>query len=356
MSISAHNPYEEPESSTTRWVLIFVLLSLLAHAIIIAAIFLITRFMPVPKIVVPEPETTTLTLTQLPPQAAPPRKPIFIPTNPQANAQHKQQLVESANDHDLTSTSKTARNPDSIMPDVVGKEHASQFNNTPEVQAPQEPQVSSTPPTPKQAEPQKPTPPQPNPNQAKQPPPKPPQPAAKPLPPTPPQKAPPQLDANGLPVLPPLNAPTLAPPNSAAPALAPAPSPLQQAASSHGAVQPGSDNSPAAMATVFGKYKQRVYAAVGSRWYPKINNSLQLIGVGQVHVQYTIYSDGTVETKILDSGGSAMQMLLSISVNSIREAAPFDSFDKYPGLREEIIKAQGGDGNSYTDDFTFSVY
>ena len=40
MSISVRNPYEDPESSTTKWVAIFILLSLLAHAIIIAAILL----------------------------------------------------------------------------------------------------------------------------------------------------------------------------------------------------------------------------------------------------------------------------------------------------------------------------
>ena len=50
-----------------------------------------------------------------------------------------------------------------------------------------------------------------------------------------------------------------------------------------------------------------------------------------------------------------MQMLLSISLNSIRDSAPFDKFDDYPGLREELIRA-GGDGKSYTDDFSFSVY
>ena len=75
-----------------------------------------------------------------------------------------------------------------------------------------------------------------------------------------------------------------------------------------------------------------------------------------MHIQFTIHSDGSIDTKVLDGGNAALQMLLSISLNSLREAAPYDTFDKYPGLREQIIKEQGGDGNSYTDDFTFSVY
>jgi len=355
MSITARNPYEDPESSTPKWVLIFILLSLLAHAIIIAAILLITIFMPVPKFVPPAPSATTLTLTPLPPVPATPNKPVFIPTNPDANAPHKVQPVESANDNELKSKSQTPRAPDSIMPDVTGKKHNTDLNNSPNIPAPQKPEVSSTPPTPKQAKPQKPTPPQPKPQQAKQP--QPPQPAPKPAPPTPPKKAPPQVDPlTGLPVLPLINAPTMAPPNEAAQPLAPAAAERQEAADVHGGLGRKGDNSPAAMATVLGKYKQKVYRAVGSRWYPKVDSSFQVLGVGTVHVQFTIHSDGTVETKVLDAGDSSMQTLLSISINSIREAAPYDKFDDYPGLREELIKEQGGDGSSYTDDFTFSIY
>jgi outer membrane biosynthesis protein TonB len=352
MSIHAHSPYEEREESSTRWVITFILLSLLAHAVLITAILLITVFMPVPKIKIPEPGTTTLTLTQLPPQAAP-RKPMFVPTKPQANVPHTQQQMESANDTKLTSKSQTARKPDAIMPDVTGKVHNPDLNQSPNVVAPPKPEVSTTQPTPKQAKPEKPTPPQASPDQAKQPPPKPPEPNPKPLPPTPPKPAPPQLDANGLPILPPLNAPTMAPPDSAAQPLAPAPSQPQQAIDAHGGVGMSGDNSPAAMATALGKYKQKVYEAVGSHWYPKIEN-YQLFGVGVVQVQFTIHSDGTVETKELDDGGGGMQLLTSASVNAIRESAPFDPFP--PEMIKELISEQGGDGSSYTAVFSFSIY
>jgi len=351
MSITARSPYEDPESSTTKWVLIFILLSLLAHAIIIAAIILVTVFMPVPKIVLPKPAIPTITLT-LPPPAAAPKKPIFIPTTPDANAPHKVQPIVSANDTEQKSKSETARAPESIMPDVLGKKHNSDLNESPNISAPPKPEVSSTPPTPKQAKPQKPTP--PSPPQPQQPPP--PQPAPKPAPPTPPKKAPPQLDANGLPVLPPINAQTMAQENPSLVSVPPSAPPPMQPADVHGGLGRHDNNSPAAMATVLGKYKQKIYLAVGSRWYPKVDKSFQVLGVGTVHIQFTIHSDGTVETKVLDAGDSTMQTLLSISINSIREAAPYDKFDDYPGLREEIIKEQGGDGSSYTDDFTFSIY
>jgi len=346
MSIRMRNPYEAPEPSiNTRGLVDLLLLSLLAHALIITAILLITVFMPVPKIIIPVPAITTLTLTPLPPPVpATPKKPLFIPTTPQPNVPHKVQPVESANDTELTSKSPTARKPDSIMPDVTGREHAPNLNETPNVQTPPKPEVSSTPPTPKQPKPEKPTPPQP------------PQPPAKPRPPTPPKKPQPQVDENGLPVLPPLAAPTMAQVNPALASPPPAVSMPQEATSVHGALGRRGDNSPAAMATALGKYKQKIYLAVGSRWYPDVNQHFQTLGVGVVRVQYTIHYDGSVETKVLDPGNSTMQQLLSISINSIRDSAPFDKFEDYPGLREEIIKEQGGDGSSYTDDFTFSIY
>ena len=346
MAVIVRNPYEEPESSTTRWVVTFILLSLLAHAIIIAAILLITVFMPVPKLVLPEPPSTTLTLTPLPSAPAQPKKPIFVPTNPQANAPHKIQPIESANDTELTSKSKTARAPESIMPDVTGKEHNPNLNESPNVRAPQKPEVSSTPPTPKQAKPEKPTPPQPNPQQGRQTPS--PQ-TPKPLPPTPPQKAPPQVDPlTGLPVLPPISAPTMAPPDQSAQPLSPAPSQLQQATSVHGALGRNGDNSPAAMATELGKYKQYIYSVVGSYWYPAVDKSFQVLPVGMVHIQFTIHSDGTISDVVVLQGNEPnLQLLMAISKNALVAPAPYKQFS------DAMIKQVG---DSYTDDFTFSVY
>jgi len=346
MLMTARGPYEDQESTTTKWLVIFVLLSLLAHAIIIAVILLITVFMPVPKMAPPEPPSPSVTLS-LQPAPAPVRPPMphFMVTAPEPNAPHKQQLIQSANDHELTSKSKTARAPDSVMPDVVAREHAANLNESPNVQAPQTPQVSSTPPTPKQAKPEKPTPPQPNPQQGKQnpSPPTPPKPPS----PIPPKKAEPTVDPlTGLPVLPPLNVPTMAPPNSAAQPLAPAPSQLEQAQSAHGALGRQGNNSPAAMQTELGKYKQYVYSVVGSHWYPDINQHFGIIGVGMVHIQFTIHSDGRI-TDITVLEGDNLQTLRDISHNSLLAPAPFKPFN------DALIKQVG---DSYTDDFTFSVY
>ena len=358
MLMTARDPFVDQESNNTKWIALFVILSLLAHAILFAIILLITLFMPVPKIVPLEPQKDEVTLSLLPPPPVPKQQPksIFVPTTPDAHAPHKQQPIVSANDRELTSRSQKATAPESLMPQVDGKLHNADLNTSPLIKAPETPQPSTTPPTPKQARPDKPTPPQPKPQEAPQKQLQPPQPNPK-TPTVNPPKPRPAVDPDtGLPVLPPLTVATMAPPEAAAQPLAPAPSIQQEAGSVHGALGHRGDNSPAAMATLLGKYKQKVYLAVGSRWYPKVNNAFQVLGVGVVRIQYTIYQDGTVTTKVLDTGDSTMQTLLSLSLNSIRESAPFDKFDAYPGLREELIKEQGGDGSSYTDDFTFTIY
>ncbi len=171
-------------------------------------------------------------------------------------------------------------------------------------------------------------------------------PQPKPAPPKPPKPAQPEVDPiTGLPVLAPLSAPTLAPPDQSQP-LVQAPSQQQVAGSVHGALGRAGDNSPAAMATELGKYKQYVYNVVGSYWYPAVDQKFGTIGVGVVHIQFTIQKDGTLsDVRVLD--GDNVMILRNISVDALRHPAPFNPFS------EAMIKEVG---DSYTDDFSFSVY
>jgi outer membrane biosynthesis protein TonB len=343
MISTAPAPYREPEDKTLKWVMIFILLSLLLHAILFTAIFLFSRYVPTPKLTTPEPPKENKIALSL----VPPPKPIFVPTEPQANVPHIKQPIESANDTRLQSQAKAAHAPTSIMPEVDGKKHAPDMHNSPLVKAPKTPQPSTTPPTPK-AQPQKPSPtPEPQMAQQVQPRPMPPQPP-KPAPPkpTPPQ---PQVDPlTGLPVLAPISAPTMAPPNQVQP-LAPAPSQQAVAGSQHGSLGRAGDTSPAAMASDLGKYKQYVYQVVGSYWYPAIDQSFSTIGVGAVHIRFTIHKDGTLsDVEVLDGDtDSSRTILRGISLNALRSPAPFKPFS--PGMIKEV-------GDSYTDDFSFSVY
>jgi protein TonB len=171
-------------------------------------------------------------------------------------------------------------------------------------------------------------------------------PQPKPAHPTPPQKTEPKVDPDtGLPVLPPLDAQTMSTPDQAQP-LAPAPSPEQVAGSIHGAIGRPGDSSPAAMATDLGKYKQNIYSVVGSYWYPAVTEKFGTIGVGEVTIQYTIHSDGTLtDVKVLE--GDDQMILRDISLEALRHPAPFPQFSA--AMIKEV-------GDSYTDQFTFSTY
>jgi outer membrane biosynthesis protein TonB len=170
-------------------------------------------------------------------------------------------------------------------------------------------------------------------------------PQPKPAPPKP-QPQPPQVDPlTGLPLLPPLSVPTMTTPNQPHP-LAPAPSQQQVAGSVHGSLGRAGDTSAAAMASELGKYKQYVYEVVGSYWYPAIDQKFGTIGVGVVHVQFTNNNHGELaDVQVLD--GDNLMILRDISLNALRSPAPFKPFP--PAMVKEV-------GDSYTDDFSFSVY
>jgi hypothetical protein len=339
------------------WVIIFVLLSLLAHLLFVLTILVISHLIPTPKLKSPPQQITSLTLSlQQPPPPAPPHHRIFALSKPD-QSKPTQQPIESDNDSALHSQSTAARNPDSLMPDLVRKqEHASAMEDSPNA-------PSKTPPRPgnpssataaqqqqktAQQNATKPSPQnQPTPQQAQQPS----KTDSKQTKTTNQKTATPiivqqQLDANGLPVLPPISAPTMAP-ASERQETPPASSEPEIAQDSHGALGTHGDTSPAAMATELGRYKAKVYRTVGGRWYPAVDRQFQILPVGVVHIQFTIHSDGSVDTKVLDGDNGSMQILLTISLEAIRESAPFDPFT--PSMIKEV-------GDSYTDDFSFSIY
>ena len=343
MITTAPAPYREPEDKTLKWVMIFILLSLLLHAILFTAIFLFSRYVPAPKLATPEPpKENKIALSLLPPPPAP--KPIFVPTEQQANVPHTKQRIESAHDTRLQSQAKTANEPTSIMPEIEGKKHAPDMHNSPQVKAPKTPQPSTTPPTPRQEQPQKPSP-TPQPQMAQQVQPRPLPPPPKPTPPKP-KPAQQQVDPlTGLPVLAPISAPTMAPQNQTQP-LAPSPSQQAIAGSAHGSIGRQGNNSPAAMKTALGDYKEHIYEIVGSYWYPQIDKAFGTIGVGSVRIRYTIHKDGTLSDVEVIEGDNVM-ILRDISLQALRSPAPFPIFS------DDMIKEVG---DSYTDEFSFSVY
>ena len=352
---------EKPSSK--RWLIALILFSLLAHALVMLAFIFVGRHTPKWKELAQNTPPPQVNLTLVPPPALPPQRPQFIPTEPDANVPQQKSLLISDNNSILKSHNRTSRKLDSPLPDVTGNRHAADLREKPPSPA-SKPQPA-TPPTPKSQQ----QPPQPNPTKPTQ--------AAKPAPPTPPQPHPsenpdktpsrdaatkpeqPQpVDADGLPVLPPIPAPTLAQQNPqtqvqqvqrrASPASMPSFAVHQSDVSGQAGV--AGDNAPSAMASDLGRYKAIVYRAVGSRWYAKVGSgsALQVLGVGTVHITYTIYADGHLEIRSdPDANNPALMLLHSISINSMTEAAPFPPFSD--AMKKEV-------GDSYTDDFSFSIY
>ncbi len=351
----------EKGSREPRWLLAVILLSLLAHLLFVLAVVLANRFMPPPKLKNSQQlSTTTLSLEPPPPPPRPqpstPPKHIFVPTEAQPDAPHKQTLIESANDNRVQSESTAARDPNSVMPDITSKvPHANLHDspNSPSKQPPHPAQNASKS-QPQKTQPSQTTSQQAVPNPQKGTNPAPPQPNAQPTKTQPAKTAatktapPQQYDPNGLPVLPAINAPPLAPPNPHQDDSTPAVSNPEMAQDSHGALGTHGANSPEAMATELGKYKQRVYAAIGSYWYPEVDQHFQVLPVGVVHIQFTIHQDGTVsDVKILEGDSGEMQILRTISQNAIVKEAPYPPFT--PGMIQQV-------GESYTDDVSFSIY
>jgi outer membrane biosynthesis protein TonB len=346
-----------------RWLIALILFSLLVHALIVIAIVFVNRHTQKWEPPANPDQAPQVNLVLAPPPTPAPHQPEFIPTEPQANAPHQDEPLISDNDVQLRSKNRTARDENSPLPDVTGHKDRSFDLHT---QAPS-PLVKSNPSPPSPTQPKE----QPQQQKTAQ---RPPNKATKPEPPDPnainptdnPEKGKDatkdkevaeQYDPNGLPVLPAINAPTIQPqtpqtqlvpqtqraaPPRSVPSFA-----VYQSDVSGQAGAPG-DNSPAAMATDLGRYKAKVYRAVGARWYEKVAGQLQVLGVGSVHVSYTIYKDGTLTiTADPDGANPSLMLLHSISINAMTEAAPFDAFS--PAMIKEV-------GDSFTDDFSFSIY
>jgi hypothetical protein len=338
------------------WLILFVLLSLLGHVLLVLSFAFLAWRLPKPPELAKDVPPPNVTLSLQPP---PPQRPEFMPSEPDQGAPPQQSPFISDNDQRLHSKNRTAR-ADVPLPDVTGKNHHSSLHETPAAPMTKNPDANPSPPTPEERQ-QPPTPPTPakpakpaKPTKATQPQPNQPSslnPSATPLKPVP-------QDPNGLPVLPPIDAPTIAPQVTAATqeasptqrrkASSPPPSFAVHQSDVSGAVGIDGDNSPQTMATDLGRYKAKVYRTVGSYWYAGVNSQIQLLGVGTVHVTYTIHSDGSMEIIAdPDKNNASLMLLHTISIQAMLKSAPFDPFSE--AMKRDV-------GESYTDDFTFSVY
>lgn len=109
----------------------------------------------------------------------------------------------------------------------------------------------------------------------------------------------------------------------------------------------GEANSAAARETELGRYKAKLYRAIGSRWYAYIRQDDGKIGIGVVRLRFYVRHDGSIlSLEILD--GSQHAALLAVSRRSVMEVSgqiePFP-----PSMRQQL-------GEGYYEEVSFSIY
>ena len=114
-----------------------------------------------------------------------------------------------------------------------------------------------------------------------------------------------------------------------------------------GGAAPGDDSSIGAEESEMGRYKAKVFRAIGSRWYIYVNRDSGLIGLGSVRVKFFIRSDGVItEMQILE--GKQLSGLLAVSRRSIGEVS--GQLEPFPQSMKDQL------GNGYWEEVSFTVY
>jgi outer membrane biosynthesis protein TonB len=355
---------------------LYLFLSLLLHILLL--LLIASGVVKLPNSYeVPVSSESTITLLEESPIPAPQIQPAparqqsaFVPTvaGQETDKPNPKAPLESERNTALRSTSPT-RDANSALPDMRGDPRSSlNYLNTPgsagEGNQPPQQASPAQPPQPQVAQ-QQPTPPQPKPQQQNQ------QEAQQAAQPSPqPNKAPdkptPRIE-DALPLLPPeqqkpssqvaqqTNQQSPTQHTQASPQQAPRPPPASFAMNrsdtrGRGVNIPGMP-SPEARDTELGRYKQKMYRAVGSRWQLDVARSLSFLAIGSVRIKFFVRANGVIENiRIADDSGSnnnSTEMLKTISLDAIVKSAPFEPFS-------ETMKQQLGSG--YDEEFTFSIY
>lgn len=109
----------------------------------------------------------------------------------------------------------------------------------------------------------------------------------------------------------------------------------------------GPEDSFGANETDLGRYKQKLYRAIGSRWYAYIERSRSEVELGQVVIQFRVTSDGIIENIEVHRGANSTT-LYAISRRSIDEVSgqigPFSE-----SMRQQL-------GDFYEEEISFTVH
>jgi outer membrane biosynthesis protein TonB len=113
-----------------------------------------------------------------------------------------------------------------------------------------------------------------------------------------------------------------------------------------GAVLNG-DASVAIRETELGRYKQKLFNSIGSRWHLLVQKNGSMLEIGMVRIRFTITADGRIKNlQVLQ--GEQLSALMRISRQSVFELdQPWEPFS--PSMRQQI-------GDEYTEEVSFTIY
>ncbi len=114
-----------------------------------------------------------------------------------------------------------------------------------------------------------------------------------------------------------------------------------------GGAAPDLDSSIGAQESEMGRYKAKVFRAIGSRWYIYVNKDSGIVSIGTVRIKFFIRSDGVItDLQILE--GKQLSGLLAVSRRSIMEVSgQLEPFSQ--SMKEQL-------GNGYWEEVSFTIY
>jgi outer membrane biosynthesis protein TonB len=113
-----------------------------------------------------------------------------------------------------------------------------------------------------------------------------------------------------------------------------------------GAAQNG-EASIAIRETELGRYKQKLFNAIGSRWHLMVQKNGSMLEIGIVRVRFTITADGRIKNLQVIQG-EQLSTLMRVSRQSIFDLdQPWEPFS--PTMRQQI-------GDEYTEEVSFTIY
>lgn len=107
------------------------------------------------------------------------------------------------------------------------------------------------------------------------------------------------------------------------------------------------DNSPEAKSSDLGRYKAKMFRAIGSRWYLMVDQQMSMLGIGGIKIKFFVQANGVIRDIQPASQNGRTEILENISIRAIRDSGPFEPFS-------DQMKQQLGDG--YWEEITFSIY